>query len=51
MTNLQQVVFNPGDQQMTVQVNGVAPGIATIKLVGTSYDFGQPQSSIQIVVK
>src|SRR5215471_13803319 len=51
MTNVQQLVFNPGDPQMTVQVTGVAPGKATIKLVGTSYDFGQPQSSIEIVVK
>ena len=51
MTNVQQLVFNPGDPQMTVQVTGVAPGKATIQLVGTSYDFGQPQSSIEIVVK
>jgi hypothetical protein len=46
-----QVTFNPGDQQVNVSVQGLAAGTATVKLLGTGYDFSQPQSSIQVVVK
>jgi hypothetical protein len=46
-----QVTFNPGDQQQTVSVQGLSSGTTTIKLLGTNYDFSQPQASIQVVVK
>ena len=46
-----QVSLNSGDQQTTVSVQGLAAGTATVKLLGTGYDFSQPQSSIQLVVK
>jgi hypothetical protein len=50
-TSPAQVTFNPVDEQATVSVQGLAAGTATIKLLGTNYDFGQPHSSIQVVVK
>ena len=46
-----QVTLNPGDQHATVSVQGASAGSATVKLLGTVYDFSQPQSSIQVVVK
>jgi hypothetical protein len=46
-----QVTFNPGDQQQTVSVQGLASGTTSITLLGTNYDFSQPQAAIQVVVK
>jgi hypothetical protein len=46
-----QVTFNPGDLQQTVSVQGLSAGTVTITLLGTIYDFSQPQSSIPVVVK
>jgi len=45
-----QVVFNPGDQSQVFGVHGSSPGHATVELLGTNYDFSQPQASIQVVV-
>jgi hypothetical protein len=45
------VTFNPGDQKHTFSVQGVSAGNATVKLLGVTYDFGQPHASIQVVVK
>ncbi|HLK17413.1 MAG TPA: hypothetical protein VKT81_00615 [Bryobacteraceae bacterium] len=50
-TNPSQVTFNGGDQKQTFGVQGVAAGTATVKLLGVTYDFGQPQASVQVVVK
>jgi len=50
-TNPSQVTFHGGDQKQTFNVQGVSAGNATVKLLGIAYDFGQPQASIQVVVK
>jgi hypothetical protein len=46
-----QVTFNPGDQQAIASAQGLSSGTTVIKLLGTPYDFSQPQSSISVVVK
>jgi hypothetical protein len=50
-TSPSQLTFNPGDQKATVSVQGLSAGTATVKVLGTVYDFGQPQAAIQVTVK
>jgi hypothetical protein len=45
------VTLNPGDQQVVVNVKGLAAGTATLKLSGTTYDFTTSQASVSVVVQ
>jgi hypothetical protein len=46
------VTLNPGDQQVVVNVKGLAAGTATLKLSGTSsYDFTTSQATVSVVVQ
>jgi hypothetical protein len=48
--NTTRVFLNPGDQKVSVSVNAVSAGQATLTLSGLTYDYNLPQSSISVTV-
>ena len=45
------ILFKPGDQQAVVNLQALAPGSATLRLSGATYQFGTSQSTIEVQVK